>query len=156
MILIVHFENRGYTKFLLNCFISLRDTNFQIHLNMEVSEYSKCIRFLFLFVIYWLPCMVRSETVAVRRRMIYGLDDIWRLYDNRGRMWPKFSDICVTVEGNPRKNLNQETEPTGDRTRARCVRSNDVNPRSQRWFCTYLTNYLGNMCTLARYMGRML
>ena len=22
-------------------------------------------------------------------------------------MWPKFPDICLTVEGNPRKNLNQ-------------------------------------------------
>ena len=65
-----------------------------------------------------------SETVAVRRRMIY---------DNRGRMWPKFSDIRLTVEGKPRKQLNQEIDPTGDRTRARCVRGSDVTPRPQRW-----------------------
>ena len=43
-------------------------------------------------------------------------------------MWRKFPDICLTVEGKPRKNLNQETNSTGDRTRARCVRSNDVTP----------------------------
>ena len=48
-------------------------------------------------------------------------------------MWPKFPDICLTVEGKPRKNLNQEIDPTGDRTQARCVRSNDVTPRPQRW-----------------------
>ena len=36
-----------------------------------------------------------SETVAVRRRMIYGLDDTWWPYDNRERMWPKYPDICL-------------------------------------------------------------
>ena len=30
-------------------------------------------------------------------------------------------DICLTVEKKPRKNLTQETCPTGDRTRVRCV-----------------------------------
>ena len=30
-------------------------------------------------------------------------------------------DICLTSEEKPRKNLTQETFPTGDRTRARCV-----------------------------------
>ena len=42
------------------------------------------------------------------------------------------SVICLTVEGKPRKNLNQEIDPTGDRTRARCVKSSDVTPRPQR------------------------
>ena len=43
-------------------------------------------------------------------------------------MWPECPDICLTVETNPRKNLNQEIDPTEDRTRARCVRGNDVTP----------------------------
>ena len=38
-------------------------------------------------------------------------------------------DIRLKVEGKPRKNLNQEIDPTGDRTRARCVSSIDVTPR---------------------------
>ena len=74
----------------------------------------------------------RPETVGVRTRMVYGLDDIWPYY-NRGRMWPKFLDIYLTVERKPRKNLNQEINPTEDRTQARCVRSNVVTPRPQRW-----------------------
>ena len=48
-------------------------------------------------------------------------------------MWPKFTDNCLTVEGKPWKNLNQEVDPTGDWTRAHCVRSNDVTPRPQGW-----------------------
>ena len=39
----------------------------------------------------------------------------------------------MITEENPGKNLNQEIDPTGDRTRARCVRGNDVTPRRQRW-----------------------
>ena len=31
-------------------------------------------------------------------------------------MWPKFLDICLTVEGKSQKNLNQEIDPTGDWT----------------------------------------
>ena len=34
-----------------------------------------------------------SETIAVRRLMIYGFDGICGPYDNRGRMWPTFLDI---------------------------------------------------------------
>ena len=41
-------------------------------------------------------------------------------------MWPKFSDMYLTVEEKPRKNLNREIDPTEDQTRARCVRGNDV------------------------------
>ena len=36
-------------------------------------------------------------------------------------MGPKFSDICLTVEGKHQKNWKQEIDPTGDGTRARCV-----------------------------------
>ena len=43
-------------------------------------------------------------------------------------MWPKFPDICLTVEGKPRKNLIQKTDPNGDQIRARGVRINDVTP----------------------------
>ena len=39
-----------------------------------------------------------SETVAVLRRM-NDLDK-WCLYDTRGRMWPKFPDICIAVDEN--------------------------------------------------------
>ena len=49
-----------------------------------------------------------------------------------GRMWPKFPDICLMVEGKPQENLKQETIPTGDRTRTRYVRDNDVTPRPQQ------------------------
>ena len=41
-------------------------------------------------------------------------------------MWPKFTNICLTVERKLRKNLNQEIHLTGDQTRAQCVKSNDV------------------------------
>ena len=48
-------------------------------------------------------------------------------------MGPEFPDICLIVEVNSRKNLNQEIDPTGDRTRPRWVRGNDVTPRSKFW-----------------------
>ena len=47
-------------------------------------------------------------------------------------MWPKFPNMCLTVEEKQRKNLNQEIDLTGDRTRVRFVRNNDVTPRPQR------------------------
>ena len=53
-----------------------------------------------MYYSYW------SETVAVRRRMIYGLDYICWPHDNRGRTWPKFPDICLTVERTPREKIN--------------------------------------------------
>ena len=46
----------------------------------------------------------------------YDLADMWWPYDTRGRMCPKFPDICLTVEGKPRKNHNQEIYLSGDRT----------------------------------------
>ena len=48
-------------------------------------------------------------------------------------LWHKFPDICLTVDGKPRKKPQPGTDPTGDRTRARCVRDNDVTPRPHRW-----------------------
>ena len=42
-------------------------------------------------------------------------------------MWSKFPDICLTP-----KNFNQEIEPIEDRTWARWMGGNDVNPRPQR------------------------
>ena len=76
---------------------------------------------------------LRAETFGACRRMIYDLCDIWWSYENRGRMWLKFSDIYLTAEGKPRKKRNHEIELTGNRTRASCVKSNDVTPRTQRW-----------------------
>ena len=39
----------------------------------------------------------------------------------------------LRLRENPGKNLNQEIDPTGHRTRARCVRSNDVTYKPQLW-----------------------
>ena len=49
-----------------------------------------------------------SETVAVYRRKIYGLNDRWWPYGNRERKWPKFPAICFAVEGKPREKLQTE------------------------------------------------
>ena len=40
----------------------------------------------------------------------------------------KFSHIRLTVDGKPEINVNQETDLTGNRTRARWMRDNDVIP----------------------------
>ena len=69
---------------------------------------------------------LRWETVAARRRMIYCLDDTWWSYDNRGRMWPKFTDICLAIEGKPRKTVNQEMTRPG------------IEPASAAWGVTML------------------
>ena len=59
-------------------------------------------------------------------------NDFWWLW------WPmisgdgwglSFPENCLTVKVKPRKNLNQENWPDGDRTRARQLRGNDVTPR---------------------------
>ena len=44
-------------------------------------------------------------------------------------------NICLTVEGKHLKNSQPEITPTGDRTQARWMRSNDVTPPPQRWSC---------------------
>ena len=58
---------------------------------------------------------------------------IWWSNDTRGQLWPKIPEICLVVEENLRKNLNQEINPTRDRTQDCWVRGNDVTPTSQRW-----------------------
>ena len=75
---------------------------------------------------------VRDRRVAVRRRM----NMVWMIYD--GHMIPRdecnlhFLTFVLQLRENLGKNLNREIDPTGDRTRARCVRNNDVTPRPQR------------------------
>ena len=76
---------------------------------------------------------LRSETVTVRIRMNMVLDD----YD--GQMIPEeeydlnFQTFVLRMREHHEKNLNQETNPTGDRTQVRLMRGNDVTPRRQRW-----------------------
>ena len=57
-------------------------------------------------------------------------------------MRSKFPYICLTVEGKHRKNLNQEIDQTGDRIWARCVKSNNVTPRSQLCVLCYFDSPL--------------
>ena len=73
-----------------------------------------------------------SETVAVRRRMIY---DGHITGDECGPNLRKF-----VLEAKSRKKPHQDIDPTGDRTRALYVRSNDVAPRSRREFIRDVTN----------------
>ena len=55
--------------------------------------------------------------------------------DYVGQVMP--GDDCgpnfLTFEETPRKKLNQKIDPTGNRTRARCIRNNNVIPKPQRW-----------------------
>ena len=69
-----------------------------------------------------------SDTVAIRRRMIY--DGHVITDDEYGSNFLRF---VLRLRKNPGKNLNEEIDPTGDRTRAHRVRSNDITPRPQRW-----------------------
>ena len=39
-------------------------------------------------------------------------------------MWTKFRNICLTVEENPQKNLNQEIDPTGNLSRGIWIKGN--------------------------------
>ena len=47
-------------------------------------------------------------------------DNHWTTGVDWGRIWPKFQ----------KKKLNQEKDQTGDRTRARFVRGNDITPKT--------------------------
>ena len=67
---------------------------------------------------------VWSETVAVLKRMIY--DGHMITGDECGT---NFLTSVLRLRENPGKNLNQEIDPNGDRTRVCCVRSNEVTPR---------------------------
>ena len=64
-----------------------------------------------------------SETVAVHRRMIH--DGHLITGDECG---PNFLVFVLRLSENPGKNLDQEIDPTENRTQARCVRSYDVTP----------------------------
>ena len=45
---------------------------------------------------------------------------------------PHILTFVLRLREKPRKNLNQEIDPTGNGTRSRCLRCNDVTPSSQR------------------------
>ena len=82
---------------------------------------------------------LRSETVAVRRRMIMVLDD------NDGQMTPgeerglNLLKFCLQLRKTPGENFNQEIDQTGDRIRARLTTGDYV---------TFLnTNSLFPSCT---------
>ena len=66
-------------------------------------------------------------------------DNVWCWMMHDGHMITgdecssNFLTFVLRPRENPGKNPNQEIHPTGDRTRARCVRSNNVTPRPQRW-----------------------
>ena len=80
-----------------------------------------------------LALQLRTETFAVRRRMNMFSDD----YD--GQMIPgdecssNFLTFASQFRKNPGKILNQEIYLTGNWTRTRCIRDNDVTPMAQRW-----------------------
>ena len=59
-----------------------------------------------------------------------------------GILWPEFSDIYLTVEGNPGKTSTRKFNPTRNRTRARCVRSSDATSTPQRWSINVLLHRL--------------
>ena len=71
-----------------------------------------------------------------RRSLAPAWNDLW------WKWWPmisgdwwglRFPDIFLQLRKKPGKTSIRKTDPTGDRTRARWVRGNDVTPRSQRW-----------------------
>ena len=62
---------------------------------------------------------------------------VWMIYDDHmitgDECGPGFLAFVLHLRENPGKNHNQETDPTGDRTRTRCVRNNDVTHRRRQW-----------------------
>ena len=64
---------------------------------------------------------VRSETFAVRRRMNMVSDDYNGQMVLGDECGPNFLTFILLLWKNPGKNLNQKTDPTGDR-RVRCLR----------------------------------
>ena len=63
---------------------------------------------------------------------------VWMIYNGHmitgDECDPNFLTFVLWLSEKPGKNLNLVFYPTGDRTRARCVRSNDVTSRLQWWF----------------------
>ena len=73
---------------------------------ISLSFYANCLRHSLLLFFLFRPndghlLKLKSETVAVRKRMNYELDYKWWPNDTGGWKWPKFPDICVTVEETP-------------------------------------------------------
>ena len=58
-----------------------------------------------------------------------------------GMSWSKFSSIHLTVEGIPGKMSTWIFNNAGIRIRTRCLRSNNVPPRTQRWTFLWLFVY---------------
>ena len=61
-----------------------------------------------------------------RRRWMNMVSDDYDVHDTQGRMWSIFPDILRKTPG---KSLREETDPTGDITRARRMIGSDVTPR---------------------------
>ena len=81
---------------------------------------------LMLLVIQRRPCTTGKVRDRCRPYMDeYGLDDTWWPYETEGGMWPKFPDICPTVDENPWKKPQSGNKP--DRGSNPRVRSNDFN-----------------------------
>ena len=68
---------------------------------------------------------------------------VWMIYGDHmitgDEFGPNFLTFALRLRENPEKNLKQETSPTGDRTRARCMRSNDVQSSAIVVVVCYLT-----------------
>ena len=53
--------------------------------------------------------------------------------DNRGRMWPKFPDICLTVEGKLRETSTRKLTRLGIEPGPVACEITNVTPRPRRW-----------------------
>ena len=75
-------------------------------------------------------------------RMKYGLDDVCWPFDNRGRMWPKFPDIRLAIEGKDRKTWTRNMTRAG------------IKPWSSAWKVTMVSRKLGRIYTIMRNVRR--
>ena len=82
--------------------------------------------------------MVRDRRIAVPRPVILCM--VWMIYYGHmvsgDECGPNFMIFVLRLRETPGTNLNQEIDPTGDRTRAHSVRSNDVA------LCMYACMYI--------------
>ena len=78
----------------------------------------------------------------------YSMDDMDYMItgDERGA---NFLTFVLRQRENPGKYLNQDIDSPGDRTWARCVRSNDVTPTPQQW-----SKCLGKRHTIFMTLGK--
>ena len=98
------------------------------------------------FVVVLFVISRRSWTTAMisdRRRPKTGDVWFWMIYDGHmitgDEYGSNFLTFVLRLRENSGKKFNQEIDPLGDRTRARCVRSNDVTPMLQRWSTPFET-----------------